>query len=63
MTKIISLTIMTLVTPKARVKHEHLFYKPASDDQNSDLHLDAVPLFLFVVASSKEAKASTATAH
>ncbi len=30
MTKIISLTFVNLVTPKARAKHEHLFNKPVN---------------------------------
>jgi hypothetical protein len=29
-TKILSLTFVNLVTPKALAKHEHLFNKPAS---------------------------------
>jgi len=30
-TKIIHVTIMNLVTPKAQAKHDHLFIKPASE--------------------------------
>ncbi len=30
-TKTIHVTIMNLVTPKARAKHDHLFIKPASE--------------------------------
>ncbi len=44
MTKIISVTIMILVTPKAGAKHELLFNKPASGYQEEFNCTGCIPL-------------------